>query len=42
MSVTLREVFEQMKQEVNKIGPVIYRATSSTATYNSQQMTDTL
>jgi hypothetical protein len=32
----------KMKQEVNKIGPVIHRATCSTATYNSEQMTDIL
>jgi len=42
MSVTLREGLEQMKQVVNKIGPVIHRATSSTASYNSQQMADIL
>ena len=42
MSVTLRKGLEQMKQEFNKIGPVIHRATWSRATYNSQQMTDIL
>jgi len=42
MSVTLKEGLEQMKQEVIKIGPVIHRATSSTASYNSQLMADIL